>query len=91
MFSCRRASELVSKRKDEGLTFGETCGLYVHNMMCRLCLDFENQVEILSKAIQKLSQDDSFLESHLAAYSLGPDARKRIKNAVREGAESGSS
>ena len=56
--SCKRASELVHKRLNEGLTTTERWRLKVHTSMCSACKVFEKQTEQIEEAIKaKLKQN----------------------------------
>jgi hypothetical protein len=57
LISCRRASELVHKKHNQGLNRKENLKLKVHTTMCSACKTFENQTDQIEVALkQKLNE-----------------------------------
>lgn len=52
MISCKRATELMSKSRDEGLTRKEELALQLHLFICEFCELFRKQLALLQKAVR---------------------------------------
>ena len=48
LISCRRASELSSKARDEKLSIWETVRMWGHLFMCAVCHQFKRQIDFIS-------------------------------------------
>ena len=82
MLSCKETSELLSRAQDERLTFTERMGVRIHLLMCRLCRRYEKQLRFIRKATESLAQGSAHDDE--AAMSLPPEARERVKEALRQ-------
>ncbi len=51
MISCKRATELISKRMEEPLTVGEELSLKLHLFICEFCEKFKQQAEMIRSAL----------------------------------------
>ncbi len=54
--SCKRASELVHKKHNEGLTTTEKWRSKVHSSMCSACKTFEKQTDQIEMIIKSRMQ-----------------------------------
>ena len=52
-------TRLVSQGLDRELGFRERLGLRTHFMICKGCRNFEAQLALLRRAMQRLSEDES--------------------------------
>ena len=74
MISCKRATELISKRMEEPLTISEELALRVHLFICECCEKFKQQVELLRNAFSSVERD-------LPENVTPPDgAKQRLKD-----------
>ncbi len=81
---CREISELVSLSFDRELPRTERLAVHLHLLYCKACRRFRRQLQTLKAAMARLSSDPSC--ARLAEVpELTPDARERIKHALREG------
>jgi len=58
MLSCREVTRRVSEGLDRELAFGERVALRAHFLICKSCRNFEDQLALLRRAMQRLSEDD---------------------------------
>ena len=65
---------------DETLPLKIRMGIKFHLMMCRLCLNYKNQLNLIRKAILKLEIDK---ESDSDVIHLPEQARKKIKDHLK--------
>jgi len=82
MLTCKQVSELISQGLDQHLTFTERMGVRIHLLMCRTCTQYKNQLRFIRQAMRQLSQDAEC--GNHAAIPLSPEARERIKNALKQ-------
>ncbi len=83
MLSCEETSELLSRAQDERLSFTtERMGVRIHLLMCHLCRGYEEQLRFIRKATERLAQGSAHDDE--AATSLPPEARERVKEALRQ-------
>jgi polyhydroxyalkanoate synthesis regulator protein len=80
MFSCREISYLVSKSMDERIPVRQRLGVRMHLMMCRFCARYKRQLELLRRIMHHYAEQ---LQEQAAA-ELPPEARARIKDALRQ-------
>ncbi|MDM5182143.1 zf-HC2 domain-containing protein [Massilia sp. DJPM01] len=59
MPNCREVHRLVSERMDRTLTLRERSGVGVHLMLCRGCTRFEEQMQMLRRAMRQVPPDDA--------------------------------
>mgnify|MGYP001122398481 CR=1 FL=1 len=78
MGSCNSAAFLASKKIDYGLTIGEELKLKIHNMNCKYCKIYEQQINLLNSTLQKIN--GSIYEN----AQLKPDDRLIIKQKMDE-------
>ncbi len=82
MLSCKETTELLSRAQDERLSFTERMGVRIHLWMCHLCRGYEKQLRFIRKATERLAQGSAHDDE--AATSLPPEARERVKEALRQ-------
>lgn len=56
MFSCYKATQLMSLAQDRPLVFKERASLNVHMMMCSICRQFNKNNHALSEAMRQFTQ-----------------------------------
>lgn len=76
--SCLKASELSSKKLDEGLSLREKCALFFHSLLCMFCDQFTRHVEFMSRLFKK----EDLLAN--AGACMRPEAREKLKQSVKE-------
>jgi hypothetical protein len=81
MLSCKEISQLVSESLDRKLPFGKRLQVRFHLLMCRLCSRFKKQVLFLRDAGRRFLAADEDSQGNLGG--LSPEARKRIKQALK--------
>lgn len=85
MLNCRDATKLLSESLEKPLPFSRRLGLKMHLLMCRFCSRFEKQIMFMQKVLrryekQRLEEDTPSPDSP----SLSPEARERMKKALRD-------
>lgn len=63
MLSCKKATELIEKKRIAGLSFGERLQLNFHKRACKACAAYEHQSDLIEKALDK-QQDHEREVSH---------------------------
>mgnify|MGYP003410906359 CR=1 FL=1 len=56
MFSCYKATQLISLSNERPLVFREKVSLRTHLMICSMCRNFRNNSKTLSKAMAEFSR-----------------------------------
>ena len=56
--SCDQVTRLVSESQERSLTLKEKMELKVHTMMCAGCRNFENNIDIVHKAMHEFSSGE---------------------------------
>jgi hypothetical protein len=72
MFSCRRASHLISDRSERPLSTAERLSLRVHLLGCWPCRRFRRAIRWLDRALASSAND----------ATLPPETRERIQRAL---------
>lgn len=80
MGSCKDATQLLSKSLDTRLGVFDRLRLKLHFRVCTYCRRFEDQLHRLHAAGRQYDSDCGELTSF---EGLPPEARKRIKHALR--------
>ncbi len=85
MLNCKEATKLLSDSLEQPLPLLGRAGLKMHLLMCRFCSRFEKQLLFMRQLIhlyEKQRQEDD----HPSPDSpcLTPEARERMKKALRE-------
>ncbi len=87
MLRCREVTQLLSESMDRELPLRQRFSLWMHLAMCRLCSGFARHVRLLRRAArenpERLADGPSGPDA-----ALSPDARRRIKAALRGGEHS---
>jgi len=79
-FRCKDVSDLISRSMDEKLPLKIRMGIKFHLMMCHLCLNYKNQLNLIRKAVLKLDDDKSIGNE---ITPLPDQARQKIKNHLK--------
>ncbi|MBI1389844.1 MAG: hypothetical protein GC154_15500 [bacterium] len=79
MFSCKKASHLISASLDRGLTAGERFSLRFHLAICGMCRNFRKHVYFLH---DMKDQWPTAADSLHSDESLTDEARERIQNEI---------
>lgn len=58
MLSCVKATEFIEKKHHHNLSFSEQFQLKLHTSMCNACRRFENQSELIEKALTNISNSE---------------------------------
>jgi len=86
MLRCREISKLVSQSMEQNLPLRQRISVRMHLMMCRLCAGFSRQVRLFRRAAHE--HPERFEPPPAAPDAeLGPEARERIKSAMRSDGE----
>lgn len=80
MFSCRKASYLISESYERELTLYERFSLRFHLCICTWCRRFRRQVSFLQEVFQKHQE----LLDSAVSEGLSPDRRERIRRALTQ-------
>ena len=59
MFNCKDVSQRVSESMDRSLPLHHRMMIKIHLMMCSLCSRYENQLELMRKALSRVEADDA--------------------------------
>jgi hypothetical protein len=82
MFSCKKASQLISLRCDRKLNFIEIMSLQGHLMMCKVCRQVSFKYQILQKMLSKFK---TFIENENSfKIVLSSEASLKIKKKIKE-------
>jgi len=77
--SCKEVSELVSQSLDRKLSLSERLRMRLHLMMCRMCTNYQRQLQFVRHAVRQLDQ-------HAPPTPLPDDAKERIKKRIEQSA-----
>jgi hypothetical protein len=85
MISCKKATQLISRKMDEGLSFWENILLLSHTVMCWCCRRFERQTEKIRESIREISHEIMAFERYqeIGMPELSPEAKQRLIAAIR--------
>lgn len=78
---CDGVTALMSQGMDRDLSAGERWAVRSHALYCRACRRYRTQIREMCGAVRRLGADEG--EEALSAETLGDDARRRMKNALR--------
>lgn len=82
MFSCKKASQLISLRYDKKLSIAEKFSLQGHLMMCKVCRQVSFKYQILQKMLSKFK---TFIENENSfKIGLTTEANLKIKKKIKE-------
>jgi len=77
---CREASRLQSEALDHSLPRGQRFGLRLHLLLCKWCRRYGKQIRFLRQAVHEHPDE----VNDVTPQSLTPEARERLKQALRE-------
>ena len=83
MHSCKEVSRLVSESLDRDLSFRQRSSMRLHLLMCSMCSRFRRQMLFLRKAARSFGEASKNDELP-ASVQLSPEARTRIKQALKD-------
>jgi hypothetical protein len=83
MFSCKRATELMSESLDSKLSLYKRFALRMHLFMCKFCTRCWKQLLFLKDTMQICSERAEEID-FMPDYSLSSDACDRIKSSFKE-------
>lgn len=76
--TCKRATELLSKRLEQRLTLRERFSLYIHLRICCFCKNFAIQIAALRKILRCPSSEVTAPDK-----KLDPAVAERIKRKIK--------
>jgi hypothetical protein len=77
MISCKRAAELISLSQEAPLGWRQRLALALHLCVCEMCRRFRRHVRLLERAGRAAPERP-------ADVALPPEAKERIKRALRD-------
>jgi len=80
MITCKRATELISKEREEPLSVSEKALLWAHLFICEFCEQFRKHLEILGKALKREPKGEA---------ALPEEEKAKIRRALAEKSENG--
>ncbi len=83
MFSCERATALISESMDGKLSMYQRFTLRMHLLMCKFCSRFWHQMLFLRNTMQRCSDRTEEVD-FMPGHSLSEEACERIKNYLKE-------
>ena len=83
MFSCERATELMSTSLDSGLSVYQRFVLKIHLFMCKFCSRCWHQMLFLRSAMHKCSEQTAAID-FMPEHSLSEEACKRMQKSLTE-------
>lgn len=75
MLSCEKATQLSSKKLDQGLSFSENLSLKVHQATCKICKQYEQEIEAIDHYARSRPAD---FNNH-PPFKLSDSRKKSIK------------
>lgn len=78
--NCREASRLQSEALDHSLSRGQRLGLRLHLLLCKWCRRYRKQIRFLRQAVHEHPDE----VNDAPPQSLSPEARKRLKQSLRD-------
>ena len=70
MLSCAQVTELMEKKLEQKLSFGERTELFFHKMMCDACRQYEKQSQLLEKFFKTKKEAEPHPEIEIASAEL---------------------
>ena len=83
MYSCKKATELISMGREIKLRPHQRLMLWMHVLMCRFCNRFKKQVHDIDN-LYKLSGNDDHDPSTDETSVLPEETKTRIKERIRD-------
>jgi hypothetical protein len=81
MTPCKHAAELISLSLDTPLNWRQRLALWLHLLGCDLCRRFRRQSRLIQRAGSQAGEEDNLPGQQ--GDTLSPEARERIKRALR--------
>ena len=75
MMTCKEAAQLISESKDRKLPLRSRMGLRFHLVMCKLCMGYKKQLDLISH----LSSRAGDAVMNASSGGLTSDAKERLK------------
>ena len=79
--NCKEAIRLQSDALERPLSLSQRVGLRLHLLLCKWCLRYGRQIRFIRQAAHE--HPDKLCNQE--AQGLSPEARERLKRAVRQG------
>ena len=83
---CDESTRLVSQSLDRELSLSERWAVRLHAMICRSCRRYRKQLALIREAWQRYSDPSD--SSQCVSDTLSADAKRRVKQALAEQADS---
>jgi predicted anti-sigma-YlaC factor YlaD len=83
MYSCKKATELMSLSLDGKLSLYQRVALKMHLFMCKFCSRYWKQMLFVRDAVHRCSERAEEID-FMSDYSLSPEACERIKKSLKE-------
>lgn len=84
MISCKRETELVSKRLDGGISKAEELELRMHLFLCEFCQKFVQQADLLKSALGAYrALNESPSEGEVCSCSPPTGAKDRLREKLK--------
>lgn len=79
MIACDEATYLISKQKDDKLSFSEWWKLKMHLLTCKVCRKYEKDIEALDGYFKNYN-------SHLTCshHKLSDEGKSKIKDSIKD-------
>ena len=78
--SCKKATEIIEKKKVVVLSFKEKVQLRIHKSICKACTSYERQSIIIDTSLKNLSEKHKKSDKP----QLSPEAKSNIINKIKE-------
>jgi len=78
---CREVTELYSESMDRSLPVGQRLSLWAHFSICKWCTLYKRQLQFIRLALR---QNPDRLMGQEPSAGLSPEARERLKQALRQ-------
>jgi len=87
--SCEQSTRLMSESLDQQLPWTQRLAYRLHAVVCRSCRRFLRQIRFLRNAAEQCNHPPGASAETGAgeSFSLSPEARQRLEQAVREADE----
>ena len=82
MFSCERATELMSSSLDQKLFWSQRLGLRIHLFMCKFCSRCWRHLLFLRDAMRKCSERAEEID-FMPGEALSPETCERMKRSLK--------
>ncbi len=79
MITCKKATELISRKMDGKLSVTEKIRLFAHLCICHFCRSFQDHVRTIHSAMSSIKQKESIPRDRDASAKL----KERIIESIR--------